>query len=163
MIRMSPSTFMVDMVRASSQRHADQRPEPQYGRRDAEPEAKDRARDRARPERRAGAQGAPGPGPPGDRDDGRRAEPGQIDTGAQPIRRQADERDRQGDRPETDQRQTEPLTSVVVGSGDRRDHGRIIAGRTPLVPRSEEPRSRGTQADLRPRIATRLLIFVRAW
>src|SRR2546427_166966 len=56
MIRRSLSTFTVDMVRASSQRHADQRPEPQHGRRDAEPEAEDRTRERARPERRAGAQ-----------------------------------------------------------------------------------------------------------
>src|SRR6266699_4135239 len=143
MIRRSLSTFTVDTDRASSQRHADQRPEPQYGRRDAEPEAQDRARDRARPERRAGAQGAPGPGPSDDRDDGHRAEPGQIDTGAQPVRRQADERDRQGDRPETDQRQDEPSTSVVVGSGDRRDHGRIIAGRIALVPWSGGPRSSG--------------------
>src|SRR6476660_10104584 len=164
MIRRSLSTFTVATRSASSQRDSDHRPEPEHRRRDPEPEPQDGARDRARPERRAGAQGAPPPSASHERDQGDDAEADQVETRPEPVWRQADEHDRQRDPAETDERQAKTEASIVigVGGGDRHGHG-------PHHRRTLRPSRCGgegpapAQADLRPRIAIRLLIFGRAW
>src|SRR6476659_8423345 len=164
MIRRSLSTFTVATRSASSQRDSDHRPEPQHRRRDPEPEPEDGARDRSRPERRAGAQGAPSPDASDEGDQSHGPEPDQVENRSEPARRQADDEDRERDPDETDEGQAETEASVVigVGGGDRHGHG-------PHHRRTLRPSRCGgegpapAQADLRPRIAIRLLIFDRAW